>query len=235
MDWPTGCSPAWPSSVLVGGCAAGAGIAGAGASTAPTSPSPSAAAATPTPTAAVTTTPAPTPSVVVTSGLAYESTNALLTPGVLDVYAPAKAGSWPVVVMFHGAGTDNGGVGQLARRVADLGFVVFSATWGAGTRAPAPTYDEGLAVQSQAACAVEFARAHALEYGGDPATMVVFGHSAGANAGALVAFARPEPTAGCLGGRRLAPSMPWSPGRVTGCCRPPTWAGTRASPPTPGS
>jgi acetyl esterase/lipase len=188
--------------VLVGGCAAGAG-----ASTAPTSPSPSAAAATaaaatPTPTAAVTTTPAPTPSVVVTRDLAYESANPLLTPGVLDVWAPAKAGSWPVVVMFPAVYDD---LSVHARKVADLGFVVFVPSWGEGTRAPAPTYDEGLAIQSQAACAVEFARAHALEYGGDPATMVVFGHSSGANAATLGAFARREPTAGCLGGSTPGP------------------------------
>ena len=48
-----------------------------------------------------TATPAPTPSVVVTRNLAYESSNPVLTPGKLDVYAPARAGSWPVVVMFH--------------------------------------------------------------------------------------------------------------------------------------
>ena len=102
--------------------------------------------------------------------------------------------------------------------------------------ADAPTYDELLAIQSQAACAVEFARAHAAEYGGDPATMIVFGHSAGANAAAMVAFARPEPTAGCLGGTTL--------GAIDALV---TWEGDwllsdhlhglgrRASPPTPGS
>ena len=145
-----------------------------------------------------------------TRDVAYESANPLLVPGTLDVYAPAKAGPWPVVVMFHGApgsnpATDRGYLSENARRVADLGFVVFNASWGhvPGGEIGAPTYDEGLAIQSQAACAVEFARAHAAEYGGDPATMIVFGHSAGANTGALVAFARPEPTAGCLGSTTL--------------------------------
>jgi hypothetical protein len=33
--------------------------------------------------------------------------------------------------------------------------------------------------------------------------MIVFGHSSGANIGAMVSFARPEPTAGCLGGTTL--------------------------------
>ena len=35
-----------------------------------------------------------------TSDIAYESTNPELTPDALDVYAPTKAGPWPVVVMF---------------------------------------------------------------------------------------------------------------------------------------
>jgi acetyl esterase/lipase len=98
---------------------------------------------------------------------------------------------------------DKEDLSEHARRVADLGFVVLSATWGAGRQNAAPTYDEARAIASQAACAVEFARAHAAQYGGDPATMIIFGYSKGANTGALVAFARPEPTAGCLGGATL--------------------------------
>ena len=134
----------------------------------------------------------------------------MLTPDALDVYAPTKAGPWPVVVMFHGApgsdpATDRSYLGEHAWRVAGLGFVVFNAAWGhvpAGGDG-APTYDGLLANNSQGACAVEFARAHAAEYGGDPGTMIVFGHSGGAHIGAMVAFARPAPTAGCLGGTTL--------------------------------
>ena len=48
-----------------------------------------------------------------------------------------------------------------------------------------------------------FARARAAEYGGDPATMIVFGWSGGAMVGAMVAFARPEPSTGCLAGTTL--------------------------------
>jgi acetyl esterase/lipase len=53
--------------------------------------------------------------------------------------------------------------------------------------------------------AVAYAWAHAAEFGGDPATTIVFGHSAGANMASLVTFARPKPTAGCLGGATLGP------------------------------
>jgi acetyl esterase/lipase len=167
---------------------------------------PSAAAATLAPT------PIATPDVRVTIGVGYESTNPELTPDALDVYAPAKAGPWPVVVTFHGApgsspATDRGGLSEKARRVAELGFVVFNASWGhqPGGDVDAPTYDGLQAVGSQAACAVEFARVHAAEYGGDPATMIVFGHSGGAHAAAMATFARPAPTAGCLGGATLGP------------------------------
>jgi len=195
--------------VLLAGCSAGASPTPGPATPVPASP-PSEKTATPAPAATATATPAPTPGVVVTSDLAYEATNPVLVPGTLDVYAPAAAGAWPVVVMLHGAPgsdplTDRSYLGEHARRLAELGFVVFNASWGhePGGASDRPTYDGLLAVQSQVACAVEFARAHAAEYGGDPSTMIVFGYSGGAHPAAMVAFARPEPTAGCLGGPTL--------------------------------
>jgi acetyl esterase/lipase len=175
---------------LLAGCASGA----------TSSPSPAVVA---TPTAPAGASTAATPSVVVTSDVAYESANPRLVPGVLDVYAPARAGSWPVVVLFPAF--DPASLVEHARRVADLGFVVFVPSWGAVPEGgdDTVTYEYLVANNAQGACAVEFARAHAAEYGGDPATMIVFGHSAGAHLGAMVAFARPEPTAGCLGAAKL--------------------------------
>jgi hypothetical protein len=116
---------------------------------------------------------------------------------------------WTYVVMFHGAPggspeSDRADLGEEARRVAQLGFVVFSASWGHSPAAVDMSwYDGGLALGAQGACAVEFARMHAAAYGGDPATMIVFGHSGGGTPAAMVAFARPKPTAGCLGGATL--------------------------------
>ena len=196
---------------LVGGCASGTSPTSVPDAPTPAS-SPSAAAAIPAPTPTAAATPAPTPTVVAAYNLAYESANKVLVPGELDVYAPAKAGAWPVVVMFHGAPgsdprTDRSYLGEHARKLADLGFVAFNASWGhvSGGSADAPDYDSLLAVQSQAACAVEYARAHAAEHGGDPSTMIVFGHSGGAHPAAMVTFARPAPTTGCLGGATLGP------------------------------
>jgi acetyl esterase/lipase len=179
---------------LLGGCAAAASP-----SAAPASPSPSGAAVTLAPSLTPPSAPVGSPTVVVTRDLAYESVNPVLMPGVLSVYAPAKAGPWRVVVLLPPVAATASEYGRYARPVADLGFVVFVPTWGVGMSGP-PTYDQAQAAASQAACAVEFARAHAAEYGGDPATMIVFGHSAGANTAAMVAFARPEPSAGCLVG-----------------------------------
>ncbi|OGO56674.1 MAG: hypothetical protein A2Z32_11505 [Chloroflexi bacterium RBG_16_69_14] len=182
--------------VLLAGCASG------------TSPSPAPASGSPAahPSASAAGRPSATSTPKLTN-VAYESANA---PDALDVYVPTKSGPWPVVVMFHGSpgsdpATDRGYLSENARRVADLGFVVFNASWGhaPGGDVGPPTYDGLLAVQSQAACAVEFARAQAAEYGGDPSTMIVFGHSGGAHAAAMAAFARPKPTTGCLGGATL--------------------------------
>jgi acetyl esterase/lipase len=102
--------------------------------------------------------------------------------------------------MFHGAPPPHKeALSEHARRVADLGFVVFNATWGAGVPIP-DTYEQALPYTSQAACAVAFARAHAAEYGGDPATLILFGHGSGASfMAAMIAFARPDASADCLG------------------------------------
>jgi len=186
------------SLAVVGGCAAGASPSPAPASSSPAG-NPSAAVATPSPTAMATTaptpTPRPTPTVTVSNDIAYESASPLL---VLTVYAPARAGPWPVVVMLHAPGLGKEWLSEHAHKVADLGFVVFVPTWGDPFDVGAPTYEGLLAVDARAACAVAFARTHAAEYGGDPATTIVFGHSGGAGLGAMVAFARPEPTASCL-------------------------------------
>ncbi len=176
--------------VLLGGCGTGAGPTPGMATASPSSP-----------------TLAPTAAVVVTANVAYESANAVLVPGELDVYAPTAPGTWPVVVMFHGAPggdprIDRSGMAEKARAVSELGFVVFNASWGhvSGGGAEAPTFDELLATQSQATCAVRFAMSVATGYGGSPITTIAFGHSGGAHAAAMATFNGAEPTEGCLAG-----------------------------------
>ena len=91
-----------------------------------------------------------------------------------------------------------------ARKVADLGFVVFVPVWGAGTRADAPTYDEParsnprLPARSSSPGRTRRVRRRP----GHDGRLRPLG---GRQHRALVAFARPEPTAGCLGGPTLGP------------------------------
>jgi acetyl esterase/lipase len=181
-----------------------AGCAGTGApSTAiPATPTPSAA-----PTADATLAPTPDPTatqaaVKTTRDVAFESANKVLVPGVLDVYAPPAGGPWPVVVMFHGTPWEVSKefLAEHAARVAERGFVVFDADWGHTVGSPAyiDVYAYATASNTQAACAVAFARSRAADYGGDPAKVIVFGHSGGSNVGSVVSFGGAQPSKGCL-------------------------------------
>ena len=189
---------------LLTGCTGGtiAPSTSTGAAVAPSASSPPGA-ATPTTSAS--------PAVAETDDITYGATGALTQPELLDVYAPTKAGSWPVVVMFHGWGP--GSVSKTdyraqASHVAAAGFVVFVANWGnlvGGTPSGVPTPAQFRAYASEGACAVAFARSHATAYGGDPASLILFGHSGGANLVGSIAFTHPAPTPGCPGGTSLGP------------------------------
>jgi dienelactone hydrolase len=194
--------------VLVTACGAASTPAPTVAPSPPTG-SPPAAASSP----AVTSSPEAAPSPTMAAAelerdIQFESSNDLNPTGVLDRYTPATGGHWPVVVMFHGdpASVDKQYLQRYALAVAGLGYLVYAPTWGKpggdAYRALSIT-DRLLAGGAQAACAVEFARADAAANGGDASTLVLFGHSAGGNMAAQVAFARPAPTPGCLGGHTL--------------------------------
>jgi acetyl esterase/lipase len=158
----------------------------------------------PSPSAASTQSPPPA---VKSFNVPFESSDPAMVPGVLDVYSPANAGRWPVVVMFHGQPGARGDLAAQATRVAERGYVVFVPDW--GDVAPGQTFDltsqEGMtASDAQNACAVAFAESHAADHGGDPSTIIVFGHSGGAWAGANLAFARgsrPRAVSGVISGR----------------------------------
>jgi len=106
-----------------------------------------------------------------------------------DVYLPRKGGTnaAPVIVMVHGGGWcvgDKTAAGVVANKVARWtarGFVFVSLNY--------PMVNEGsdaLAQAGHVARAVARVQAGAAEWGGDPAKVVLIGHSAGAHLVSLV-------------------------------------------------
>lgn len=107
----------------------------------------------------------------------------------LDVYLPAKGAEnlAPVIVMVHGGGwcvgdKAMGGVTEnKVARWADRGFVFVSINY--------PMVNEGsdaLAQANHVARAVAYVQAHAQAWRGDPAKLILMGHSAGAHLVSLV-------------------------------------------------
>lgn len=105
--------------------------------------------------------------------------------GLLDVYAPRDAKHRPVVVFWHG------GLWVEGSR-EDYRFVG-AALARAGYVAVLPDYRLYPAVSfpgfvEDGASAVRWAHEHIAEFGGDPETIFVMGHSAGAHIASLVAL-----------------------------------------------
>jgi sugar lactone lactonase YvrE/dienelactone hydrolase len=120
---------------------------------------------------------------------------------MLDVYAPEGARSLPVIVLAHGGPCGLGCRNYLAKQASVLavdGAVVFNADY----------RDDSLpGVQERdIACAVNFARSMASDYGGDPDRVMLVGHSNGAFKGIYVAALGGSFHEPCLG--TSASSMP---------------------------
>ncbi len=91
---------------------------------------------------------------------------------VADVYYPADKSADVVVVWFHGGGL-TGGEKHIPAELRDKGICVVAANYRLSPKAHAPAYIE------DAAAAVAWTKNHIAEYGGDPAKIIVAGHSAG--------------------------------------------------------
>jgi acetyl esterase/lipase len=141
--------------------------------------------------------------------MVYETADPRLPDQDLDVYAPAEGGPHPVAVMLHGGPgvIDKEWTAGWAQLVAEDGWVVFAPTWGVGgpEALALPMHEKVEAFYRQAACSIAFARAHATDYGGDPSSIVLVGHSAGANAAATIVFNDLAPSEGCPGGDAVGP------------------------------
>jgi acetyl esterase/lipase len=117
---------------------------------------------------------------------------------LLDVYAPAVGGDWPVVVVLHAGGLTKSGISSLARAVAGQGAIAFVPTYTSNEPSPDAIARGAIARGAEeAACAVRYARAMAAEYGGDARRIVAVGHSGGGAFAVLVALAGDEFVGDC--------------------------------------
>lgn len=98
---------------------------------------------------------------------------------LLDIYAPAGAGPWPIVVAFHGLGakTDQT-TSRVASEAAAQGMLVFAPTWIDENAFPITANTLGL-LRQEANCAVAYAQEQAVGLGGDPSRTALYGFSAG--------------------------------------------------------
>ena len=108
----------------------------------------------------------------------------------LDVYVPDKMtvdAKLPVVIFFYGGGWVDGARGDYgfaARAFAARGMIAIVPDYRLVPNVRFPTFIE------DGAQAVKWARDHVAQFGGDPARIVVSGHSAGAYIGAMLALDR---------------------------------------------
>ena len=102
---------------------------------------------------------------------------------MLDVYAPTTGKNLPVVVWIHGGGWkrgDKADVHNKPKAFTEKGFVLVSISY---RFVPNVTVDQ---IAGDVAKAIRWTHDHAKDYGGDPNTIIVAGHSAGAQLAALV-------------------------------------------------
>lgn len=137
------------------------------------------------------------PEVEVVKNLVYHSESAKLSEALLDVYAPVGVEGGPVVVIFHGLTWTKGRYMELATAIAEQGAVVFVADWTKGKPSTADIRDGLLDEVDGSSCAVSYALAHAGEYGADPETLILFGHSAGANEASMIGLRQATPLPEC--------------------------------------
>jgi len=103
---------------------------------------------------------------------------------LLDVYAPGKGQNHPIVFWIHGGGWVVGSKTDVAlkpRWFVDQGFVFASSNY---RFVPQVTIKQ---IAGDLAKSIRWVHEHAAEFGGDPNTFFIMGHSAGAQLAALLA------------------------------------------------
>ncbi len=123
----------------------------------------------------------------------------------LDVYLPAgppPPGGWPAVLAIHGGGWskfDRSSMARASERLAGAGYATVNIDY---RLVPAGQYP---AAVQDCLCALAYTRAHAAEWGVDPARIATFGYSAGGHLASMLGVAagaathQPDCAAGVTG------------------------------------
>jgi acetyl esterase/lipase len=104
----------------------------------------------------------------------------------LDIYMPAQPQAAPIIFMVHGGGWRHGDkdnsrvVDNKVKRWVARGFIFISVNY---RMLPAR---DALQQRDDIIAALVFAQRHAADWGGDPAQIILMGHSAGAHLVALI-------------------------------------------------
>jgi acetyl esterase/lipase len=125
--------------------------------------------------------PLPADEPTVHKGIPYAETRSARQ--MLDVYAPASGKNKPVIVWMHGGGWrkgDKADVHNKPKAFTEKGIVLVSINY---RLVPNVTIKE---MTGDVAKAIRWVHRHAKDYGGDPKSIIVMGHSAGAQLAALV-------------------------------------------------
>ncbi|MEZ6002532.1 alpha/beta hydrolase [Hyphomonas sp.] len=105
----------------------------------------------------------------------------------MDIYAPDEAEDLPIVIMVHGGawtyGNKQNAIGEKQSEFfTDEGFIYVSINYRLAPDHPFPAQVEDLA------SAIAFLYRNADDYGGDPDSIFLMGHSSGAHSVALVSI-----------------------------------------------
>jgi len=114
----------------------------------------------------------------------------------LDVFVPGGNGPFPTVVLVRGGPSGSGGriyMAPFAKQLAAAGILVFSADM----RDDASKGGGYPAAFEDVACAVRYARASSVHYGGSGGAVTLVGHSLGGWVGSVVALDPAEFEGGC--------------------------------------
>lgn len=127
---------------------------------------------------------------------------------VLDIYYPKNTKGFATIVWFHGGGL-TGGNKEIPEALKNKGFAIIGVNYRLSPKAKAAKAIE------DAAAAVSWAFNNISNYGGDPSSIFVSGHSAGGYLGAMIGLDKKWLQKEGIDANRIAGLIPFSAQCIT--------------------